>query len=183
MSAHAENNMTHLLSEAWQLRGIGNYEDSKRVLKSAEALCHPDDFYFLGRIYHIKMQYEADSDNYLKAIEYCKLAVSTYKKSKDSTKIAHSMRHLADLYLEINQLADAEVYYNKVLHIYESLKDVSHQDFANALRGYALLHEKQNKIAKAISLWEQITELYRKRNFAFGEQEGIKKVNDLKNIK
>jgi len=173
-----KNIIEQLLEKAWKLRGEGNYDESIKVLSSAESLCELDDYYFLGRINHIRMQYEADKENYERAIEFCRLAISLYRKSKDLNKIAHSMRHLADLQLEINQLNDAEKNYMGTINIYKNI-NANSSDFANALRGYALLLEKQNKISRAIDLWGEIVQLYKENNFNKGVQEGINKMNYL----
>jgi len=41
------------LDNAWNLRGTGNYEESKKVLELALERCDEDDFPFLARIHHI----------------------------------------------------------------------------------------------------------------------------------
>ena len=172
-----------LLEEAWQLRGKGNYKESRKILITAESLCTKEDFNYLGRIYHIRMQYEADKDHFDRAMEYCHLSVSSYIKSEDSDKIAHSVRHLADLQLKTGKLHHAHRNYVKSIDIYRSQKDCNKGDLANALIGYANLLEERKKFTEAIDLWQEIIHLYRESNFEQGELKARQKLNQLRNKK
>ena len=170
-----------LLEKAWKLRGEANYKESQKFLSKAESLCTKEDFYFMGRIHHIRMQYEADKDHFDKAIEYCHLSVLSYFKSKDYDRIAHSVRHLADLQMETGELSDSENNYIKSVGIYKSLEDCNKGDLANALRGYAQLQEKKGEFSEAMDLWQEIIHLYKECDFKAGEIEAINKLNLLQN--
>lgn len=170
-----------LLESAWELRREANYNESEKVLSKAESLCAEKDFYFIGRIHHIRMQYEADKDHFDKAVEHCQWAVLSYEKSKDAERIAHSVRHLADLELKTGKLNDAERNYIKSIGIYKNLKDNNNGDLANALRGYARLYEKREEFTEAMDLWQEIILLYQECDFKAGENEGIEKLNQLRN--
>lgn len=170
-----------LLEKAWKLRGEANYKESQKFLSKAESLCTKEDFHFTGRIHHIRMQYEADKDNFDKAMEYCQLSVLNYIKSKDYDRVAHSVRHLADLQFEMGELKESESNYIKSIGIYKSLEDCNKGDLANALRGYAQLQEKKGEFSEAMDLWQEIIHLYKECNFKAGEIEGIEKLNQLRN--
>ena len=175
-----KNKIEGLLAQAWYLRGIGNYNESKKVLNEVESLCNPNDYVYWGRIYHIHMQYAADHNNFNIAIENCKLSISMYQKSKNQSKIAHSVRHLADLQLQVDQPNKAKENYEKCIDLYNELDSVYLGDLANALSGYALLLEKQNQISKPIELWQRIATLYKMSNYSIGEEHAIKKIKSLK---
>ncbi|MEM9680231.1 MAG: tetratricopeptide repeat protein, partial [Bacteroidota bacterium] len=138
-----EELIQQLLNKAWELRRLEDYDSSRAALTSALNLCHKSDHDHLGRIYNIKMQYETDHDHFEKALPYCKTALSFYLQTQNPNKIAHATRHLADIQSELNQLDEAELNYSKAIDIYRYNIQASNGDFANALRGYALLLEKK----------------------------------------
>ena len=164
-----DDQIQRLLIKAWQLRGQGNYEASKNILQEAQLLCKDDEHNYLGRIDHIKMQHQYDGHNYLEAIKFCKKAIAHYTTAKNSNKIAHSTRHLADIQTKLNQLDKAFTNYLYALKIYNKHPKTHPGDLANALRGYALLLEKTGKQDEALLNWKSVLELYTQ----LGIQEGV----------
>lgn len=152
--------ISELLSEAWNKRRVGDYENARRLTFEAQDRCDPEDHHALGRIYHIYMQIESDHDQYLKAIEYSKKSVRHYELSHQADRIAHSTRHLADLQRKLKNYPQAELNYRKALDYYRHDLDVHSLHLANALRGFALLMEQTEKKQEAINAWEEVKQLY-----------------------
>ena len=149
-----------LLSKAWDLRRNGKYSQVLSSLKAASQICRDDDFYSQGRIFHIYMQIEADQDQPKKALELCKKSLLFYRKTKDPQRIAHSVRHVADLETRLKLYQNAEGHYLEALQIYRNHENSGLMDLANALRGYAILLSLINKKEEAILTWKEAKEIY-----------------------
>lgn len=165
-----ENTIQQLLKDAWDLRRNSDYTRAKACVDEALLLCESTDFEFLGRIYHIKMQFEADHDQLAKAVEFSKGSVAFYKKAGNNGRTAHATRHLADLQSRLGQLDNAEQNYKEALKFYRANSKSFKGDLASALRAFGLLLEKKKKIKAAIQSWKEAREIYA----GFGVQEGIK---------
>lgn len=153
---------------------------AKACVDEALFLCEGSNYEFLGRIYHIKMQFEADHDQFEKAVEFSKGSVAFYKKAGNTGRIAHATRHLADLQYKLGRWDSAEQNYKEALSIYRANSKSFKGDLANALRGFALLLEKKKAYNAAMKSWREAGEIYSE----FGAQEGVeearKKINELK---
>jgi hypothetical protein len=69
--------------------------------------------------------------------------------------LAHTIRHLEDVYLEPGRPDLSEPCYHEALGIYRSHADESSLDMANAVRSLAVLRWEQAKM-----LWEEVRTLY-----------------------
>ena len=168
------------LDDAWELRGRGNYKESRRLLDKAQKLCQSKDYEMLGQVFHIYMQHEFDHGNLNQALDYNKETISYYTKAKNPNKIAHAIRHRADLQNELGHIEEAEMNYIKAIDLYRDNPDSPNGDLANALRGYALLLEKKKMYEDAILVWREIGELYLKCQFPLGVLEAKNRINQLK---
>ncbi len=171
-------NIDQLLKAAWTERRNGNNEEVRRLLVRALQDCSSDDYNSLGRIYHIYGQLESDKDHFSAAIEQFRKSLMYYEKGGDVNKIAHSMRHNADLESELNNLSESEHLYRKAINLYRSF-DVSEGDLANALRGFGLLLEKQNNTEEAIGVWKETKNLYQVCGLREGVDEAQNKLDSL----
>ncbi len=160
-----------LLVKAWEMRRVGNYDDARHLVKEAQRLCNDYDYNSLGRIFHIKMQFESDHRRLSKALEMCKKSLINYKKSNNLNKIAHSTRHLADLERHLGKEDNSENNYRVAIDIYKNNPNTSNGDLANALRGFGLLLEKRRKIKEAIAVWKETKDLYQACNLQAGVDE------------
>lgn len=176
----SRENIKQLLRKAWELRGDGNYKASRQYLERALELCQPEDLNLLGRIYHIYMQHEYDHDNLLNALEYNKKSISYYTEAENHDKMAHAIRHRANLQYEMDQLEAAEANFIKALNIYRENNTTQTGDLANALRGYGMLLEKKTHFEKALKVWEEIRDLYQTEHYREGMVEAIEKIKQLK---
>lgn len=169
-----------LLNEAWDKRRSKKYDEALGLVKKAQDLSKEDDYDSLGRIFHVYMQLEYDQDNFSTALKYCQKSLEYYRKTDDSSKIAHSLRHVADLQREMGQDASSESNYREVIDIYRTISKMNAGNLANALRGFALVLEQRDKITEAISVWEETRELYKKCGIQAGVSEAGDKLESLR---
>ena len=169
------------LDKAWSFRRTGNFEMSKMNLINAHELCNDKDYMLLGRVFHIYRQYEADNKNYEKALVFNNTSLSYYKKSLNLDRIAHSLRHIADLQVKLNLFNRAKENYTKAIELYMKSSESNDKDLSNALRGFAGLLELIEQYPQAIQVWNKILILYEKFLFKMGTIEVKEKIMNLKN--
>jgi len=87
-------------------------------------------------------------------------AAKIYRDQNDSLAYAHTIRHIADIYRQESNLAEAKPLYEASLEIYRSNLDTRLLDLANTVRPYALLNEEQGNVDLARKLWEEARHLY-----------------------
>lgn len=88
-------------------------------------------------------------------------AAKMYREQNDVLGYAHTIRHIADMYQQESDLAEAKPLYEECLELYRSNIGTKVLDLANALRPYALLNEAQGNLQLARELWEEARQLYR----------------------
>ena len=84
-----------------------------------------------------------------------KKALENYKKAVAETrlKLAHTIRHLGDVYREQGHPQEAERCYEEALAIYRAHPEAPPLDLANAIRAMALLKNTSE-------LWTEAKDLY-----------------------
>jgi tetratricopeptide (TPR) repeat protein len=87
-------------------------------------------------------------------------AAKIYRDQNDLLAYAHTIRHVADMYLEESKLRDAKPLYEESIELYRSSLSTKILDLANALRPYALLNEAQGNLDSASKFWEEARQLY-----------------------
>ena len=95
------------------------------------------------------------------------LALSLYKEAADAfrrigepLRLAHTIRHVADIQRRMNLLELAQANYTEALAIYQPESDANPLDVANTLRGFALLSEATGDIPAARTMWTEARQLY-----------------------
>ncbi len=162
------------LKKAWGFRVSSNYKKATTNLENARSLCALDDHFLLGRIAHINRQIAADQDQWELAAEFGWKAIEYYRKSGKPQKIAHALRHQADIMCRMDRTNEGHVLYQKALGLYREHSDTSPNDMANALRAFALLLVEQGNKIKALETWQEAAELYG----AIGLIEGVKEAEE-----
>ena len=94
------------------------------------------------------------------AREHYAEAAKIYRDQNDCLAYAHTIRHIADIYRQESNLAEAKPLYEESLDIYRSNLDTKLLDLANTVRPYALLNEEQGNLDLARKLWEEARHLY-----------------------
>lgn len=87
-------------------------------------------------------------------------AAEIYRQNSDRLAYAHTIRHIADMYLDESEFELARPLYEEALEIYRSSLDSRVLDLANAIRPYAILNEATGNRAVAKNLWGEAKMLY-----------------------
>ena len=103
------------------------------------------------------------------ALERYTAAANLLRDSNEPQRLAHTIRHVADIQSNMSRLTDAESSYAEALAIYRDDPQTGSLDLANTLRGYALLREETGDPTAAKAMWSEALELYRQT----GVQAGI----------
>jgi tetratricopeptide (TPR) repeat protein len=101
-----------------------------------------------------------DDGKFVVAREHYGEAARIYRELEDVMAYAHTLRHVADIYQQESNLADAKPFYEEALEIYRGNLHTKLLDLANAVRPYALLNEEQGELDAARNLWEEARHLY-----------------------
>jgi hypothetical protein len=103
-------------------------------------------------------------------------AAVLFREADEPLVLAHTIRHLGDVYLEQGRPDLAEPCYHESLGIYRSHADDSSLDLANAVRSLAVLRWEQAKM-----LWEEVRVLYTSLRIEAGIRESTARVAALSN--
>ena len=101
-------------------------------------------------------------------------AVELFREVDEPLVLAHTIRHLGDVYLEQGRPDLAEPCYHEALALHRKHSDDSSLDMANALRSLAVLRWEQ-----ARALWEDVGVLYASLHIEAGIKESAVRVAAL----
>ena len=101
-------------------------------------------------------------------------AVVLLREADQPLVLAHTIRHLGDVYLEQGRPDLAEPCYHEALGLYRRHTDESSLDFTNAVRSLAVLRWEQARM-----LWEEVRTLYTGLNIEAGIKESTARVAAL----
>lgn len=105
-------------------------------------------------------QIERDRSKKSSALQHYEEAVAICREVADTQVIAHTVRHLADLFCEEAMFDLAEKCFDEVLTLYRSDPNTAPANLANAIRGYAVLKDATDDHEAAMQLWQEARELY-----------------------
>lgn len=169
-----------LLRQAWDARREGKYKLCALHTKAAHKMCSDLDHDLLGRVYHIYMQIKMDNNEYEEALHYSQQSVSHYAQSHNMNRIAHSIRHLADIQTRLKDYEEAALNYQKAISIYRNGEKLIKPDLTNALRSYGVLLFETGNHKDALPAWEEVKTLYDSYGLSDGVSEAesyLKKLN------
>ena len=172
-------NIEQILEEAWTKRREGKYKEALFLVQKAQKNCEANDFNSLGRIFHLYMQFESDHGHPSKALEWCQKSLSCYVETGNKNKIAHAMRHVADLQRDLGMEEEAKRNYQEAIKMYRDSSNVNKLALANALRGFGLLLERRGKIEESIIIWKETQALYACCKLQAGVEESNQKLDEL----
>ena len=109
----------------------------------------------------------AKGDRNVARARYAK-AAEIYRREANHLAYAHTIRHIADMYLDESEFELARPLYEEALEIYRSSLDSRILDLANTIRPYAILNEGIGKREIAQTLWEEARILYNSIRIAEG---------------
>ena len=101
---------------------------------------------------------------------YCE-AAQAYFRENNQLAYAHTIRHIADMYLDESNYGAAPPLYEEALEIYRGDLGTKVLDLANTIRPYALLNEATDNPALARELWREAGNLYASLRLAAGIEE------------
>jgi tetratricopeptide (TPR) repeat protein len=155
-----------LIAAGYQARRENRPLDAKAAFTQAVYLCResgpldlrlPEALKGLGQI-------ERDLGNLPAALQHYREAADLERsRSHDPAqplKLAHTVRHIADLLRESGDLLPAGSYYDEALLLYRDHPETRPLDLANTLRGLALLKGATGHSEAAIVYWQEARELY-----------------------
>jgi tetratricopeptide (TPR) repeat protein len=87
-------------------------------------------------------------------------AVALFRQAGDPLVLAHTVRHLGDVYREAGECSLAEPCYVEALSLYRANPNPPPLHLANAIRAMAVLRDQTGAHAQAIPLWEEAHALY-----------------------
>jgi tetratricopeptide (TPR) repeat protein len=100
-------------------------------------------------------------------------AIALLRHMDDPLRLAHTVRHLADVARKQGRVEVARPCYEEALTIYRSHAGTVPLDLANSLRGYGLLLEALGERGAAYDVWLEALKLYT----SVGVQAGIDEAN------
>ena len=150
-----------LVDIAWRARREGRLTDAESVVVRAIADARRTGarrelIRALKALAHIVRDMDQDD----RALPLYEEAVALSRTEGDSLLLAHTVRHLGDLYRGAGRIADAERCYDEALTLYRAAPDARALDFANALRTAALLKEALGDASGARQLWSEARQHY-----------------------
>ena len=87
-------------------------------------------------------------------------AAAQYRQEGLTLAWAHTIRHIADMWLEESEFESARPLYEDALEAYRASLDTRILDLANTLRPYALLNEAGGEVEVARACWREAEVLY-----------------------
>ena len=94
------------------------------------------------------------------ALERYRGGAETLRRMVQLQRLAHTVRHVADIERQMGSLDAAEADYFEALAIYRDDARTGQLDLANTLRGYALLREQCGDLESAREMWREAKKLY-----------------------
>jgi tetratricopeptide (TPR) repeat protein len=160
------------IANGYQARRDHRLDEARNCFSRALHLCGASDDKLHTAQAHAGMgQIERDRKNTGAALMHYQVAVELFRKQDVPLKLAHTVRHVADILLAAGNLEPARRHYEEALTIYSGHEETPPLDLANTLRGYALLMEKTGETEEATMLWQQTQALYEQLGIEAGVAE------------
>jgi tetratricopeptide (TPR) repeat protein len=151
-----------LLDKGRLARKENRLSEARHAFTEAVSLCRQaGNSTLLAQAYTRLGAIERDLGNLRPALEHYEQAVEILCTLDQPLNLAHTVRHVGDIALELNELTRAQNCYEDALAIYTHHPKADTLDLANAFRGYALLKTAQGKTEEALELWRKTLALYK----------------------
>ena len=175
------NQAETLIQNALQARRENRLPDAKRDLTEAVELCRRTQSHAqLAKALADLGQIERDMHHSDAALGHYEESVAIYRGQEDPLKLAHTIRHVADIQRHEGRHQQAEVNYAEALGIYRDHPETPPLDLANALRGWALLKEAMGESQEARAQWQEAGKLYADVHVEAGVAESKRRMELLK---
>ena len=118
-----------------------------------------------------QLRYEAETERKLhrggpEAIMLYQQAVASFREVDSPLALAHTVRHLGDVYIEGGRPDLAEPCFQEALALYRGHSETAPLDLANAIRSMALLRDSPE-------LWMEARDIYRSLGIEAGVAESL----------
>lgn len=114
-----------------------------------------------------------------KSLESYRNALSIAEVESEQEQIAHITRHIADVECEIGDLKSSKSHYEKAIEYYKKNVGNYSLNYANAIRGLAVLKEKMVDYSDAKKLWKEAMLIYQKLKIETGIKECVTRLKKL----
>ena len=114
-----------------------------------------------------------------KSLESYRNALTLAEVDSEEEQIAHISRNIADVEYEIGDLKSSLSHYEKALKYYKKNVSKYSLNYANTVRGFALLKEKMVDYSDARRLWKEAKTMYEKLKVDTGIKECVKRLKKL----
>ncbi len=166
-----EEKVYGLLEQVRAFRRSEDYPDAWERLAMAKDICPKDRHDLQGGLAAMTGQLFRDQGNLQLAIDAYKDALDQFEQHGDQLRVAHTLRHLAEIKEEVDDIEAARDDYEECKKLYEGKVEASKMDLANFYRAYALFLEKDGAAKPNVAdFWERARDIYAE----FGIEEGVK---------
>jgi tetratricopeptide (TPR) repeat protein len=170
------NEIEELLRQGWQARREGRLDDAKSQFSAAVTLAKEKPGVALAQPLTGLGQIERDLGDGPSALQRYLEAAALYRRHGDVQRIAHTIRHVADIYRQAGQAEAAEPHYREALTLYREDPRTSSLDLANTIRGLALLKSNASAQEDARRLWMEARDLYARADVQAGVVESSERL-------
>jgi tetratricopeptide (TPR) repeat protein len=169
-----------LLEHARIAKKENRLEEAAELFRKALTACVPSDSPALCATLYEELAYvERNLQDLNASLKLYRQASRVYRDLGNPLKVAHTMRHAADILREQKRQDEATPLYAETLEIYRKHKDTPPLDLANAIRGFALLKEDVGDRTEALSLWGEARDLYQLTGIEAGVLESSRRIGLL----
>jgi tetratricopeptide (TPR) repeat protein len=155
-------------------------EDASGLFREALAECHGnEDGRLVATLYEELAYVDRTLCDLESAERHYRQACEFYRGLGNLLKVAHTIRHAADILREQNRRDESALLYGEALEIYRKHPETEPLDLANAIRGFALLKEDQKDREQAASLWQEAGKLYELTGIDAGVVESRRRIGLL----
>lgn len=161
-----------LLADGWEAAREGRHGDARDLFAQAvaESRFSPDRS-VKARALKALGKMERDLKRPVTALHNYREAAAIYRELGDLLTWAHTVRHVADILRDQKQMQESAAAYEEALGVYRTRPDRNGLDYANALRGFALLKDAMGNHDEALLLWRGAVPLYEAAGVAPGVAE------------
>ncbi|HMG88360.1 MAG TPA: tetratricopeptide repeat protein [Terracidiphilus sp.] len=168
-----------LLEQGCNAKSERRPEDARNAYREALSECHSEDGPLVATIYEELAYVERNLDDLVAAEQHYRKASEIYRGLDRPLKVAHTIRHAADILREQSKRDESALLYAESLEIYRNDQKTPPLDLANAIRGFALLKEDQDDREQAVCLWQEAGKLYELTGIEAGVAESRRRIGLL----
>ncbi|WNJ20140.1 tetratricopeptide repeat protein [Pontibacter sp. G13] len=163
--------ISELFQHAWMARYAGDYDKALAMTQQVETLASPHDYAVLGRVEHFYRQFAVDRDDLTTAWGHSEASVSHYRQAGLPDRLAHALRHQAELAQVTGRVELAGSLFREALTLYRAQTHPYAGDLANALRAYGVWLGEHGPEKESREVWQEVRDLYQSVGLEQGVEE------------